>query len=118
MAIGPVWELVIDCRDPAALARFYAALIGGRVVDRGAEWSALEPDAENSLRIGFHRVPETKQVKNRVHLDVLAPDLEVRTAATLALGAVTQGAVVLEEDGAFQIFLDPQGNEFCLVTGP
>ena len=60
MAIGPVWQLVIDCHDPAAQANFYAAL-----------------------------VPEAKR-----------------------------GDVVLEEDGAFQIFLDPEGNEFCLVTGP
>jgi predicted enzyme related to lactoylglutathione lyase len=70
------------------------------------------------LRIGFQRVPESKQVKNRVHLDVLSTDLEAGTRATLALGAVRHGDVVLEEDGAFQIFLDPEGNEFCLVTGP
>ena len=118
MAIGPVWELVIDCHDPAAQAMFYAGLIGGRVVDRDPAWATLEPDESNALRIGFQRVPEAKQVKNRVHLDVLAPDLEAKAAATLALGAVKHGAVVIEEDGAFQIFLDPEGNEFCLVTGP
>ncbi len=69
-------------------------------------------------RIGFQRVPERKQVKNRVHLDVLAPDLEAATQAAVELGAVRHGDVVLEEDGAFQILLDPEGNELCLVTGP
>ena len=67
--------LVIDCHDPALLA-LYSALVGGRVIDRGPDWSVIEPDDGNSLRIGFQRVPERKQVKNRVHLDVLAPDLE------------------------------------------
>ncbi len=118
MAIGPLWELVIDCHDPAALARFYASLIGGTAIDREPSWSVLEPDDDSGVRIGFQRVPESKQVKNRVHLDVLSPDLEAGIEATLALGAVQQGDVVLEEDGAFQIFLDPEGNEFCLVTGP
>jgi predicted enzyme related to lactoylglutathione lyase len=118
MAIGPVWELVIDCREPLPLAQFYASLVGGEAVDRDPDWALVEPADDTGLRIGFQRVPESKQVKNRVHLDVLAPDLEASTAAAIAIGARRQGGVVLEEDGAFQILLDPEGNEFCLVTGP
>jgi predicted enzyme related to lactoylglutathione lyase len=118
MPIGPVWELVIDCREPLPLAQFYASLIGGEAVDRDPDWALVEPADDTGLRIGFQRVPESKQVKNRVHLDVLAPDLEAGTAAAVAIGARRQGEVVREEDGAFQILLDPEGNEFCLVTGP
>ncbi|HTN79329.1 MAG TPA: VOC family protein, partial [Acidimicrobiales bacterium] len=118
MAIGPVWELVIDCHDPASIARFYAAVIGGTVIDREPAWSVIEPNEATGLRIGFQRVPEGKVVKNRVHLDVLAPDLEASTRAALELGATKQGGVVFEEDGAFQVLLDPEGNELCLVTGP
>ncbi|HMK12316.1 MAG TPA: VOC family protein [Acidimicrobiales bacterium] len=118
MAIGPVWELVIDCHDPASLARFYAAVVGGTVIDREPAWSVIEPDDATGLRIGFQLVPESKVVKNRVHLDVLAPDLDASTTAALALGATKQGDVVLEDDGAFQVLLDPEGNELCLVTGP
>jgi hypothetical protein len=110
--------LVIDCREPLPLARFYAELIGGGAIDRDPDWALVEPDDDTGLRIGFQRVPEPKEVKNRVHLDVLTPDLAAGTAAAIAIGARPQGDVVLEEDGAFQILLDPEGNEFCLVTAP
>jgi catechol 2,3-dioxygenase-like lactoylglutathione lyase family enzyme len=97
-------QITLDCADPAALAAFWAEVLGYRLQDPPAgfgSWDqALEAmgvpparrndasaivDPEGSRpRLFFQRVPEPKTAKNRVHLDVrAAPGLEgdVRMAA-------------------------------------
>jgi catechol 2,3-dioxygenase-like lactoylglutathione lyase family enzyme len=87
--------------------------------------AVLDPDGSRP-RLFFQRVPERKQVKNRVHLDVrAAPGLEgdARMAALEAEAErlVSLGATRLERYepapplGAGHIVMaDPEGNEFCL----
>jgi predicted enzyme related to lactoylglutathione lyase len=64
----------------------------------------------------FQRVPESKTVKNRVHLDLepsIARDEEVERI--LALGA-TMDADRRNPDGTgWAVLLDPEGNEFCVL---
>ena len=89
MTVG--FQLVIDCRDPEPLARFWAAALGyefepppegfatwddyWRDVGVGAEDLGIgqdciiDPDG-GGLRIWFQVVPEVKTVKNRLHLDI------------------------------------------------
>ncbi|WP_251069590.1 VOC family protein [Streptomyces sp. ISL-96] len=33
------------------------------------------------------------------------------------LGATRTGGIVADEEGSFQVLLDPEGNEFCFVSG-
>lgn len=116
--IGYCHEVVIDCANPRGLAEFWRSMLGGEI-NPGSEiqnWVALV-GACGIDKIAFQRVPEQKTVKNRVHLDVEVTDLVAATVRTVALGATVQGGVVEEPPGAFQVFLDPEGNEFCLVTG-
>ena len=82
-------QVVIDCADPAALARFWAAALGyiEQPPPEGfaswqdwlkahgipeSEWNAanavIDPDGRGP-RIYFQRVPEPKTVKNRLHFD-------------------------------------------------
>jgi catechol 2,3-dioxygenase-like lactoylglutathione lyase family enzyme len=87
--------------------------------------AVLDPDGSRP-RLFFQRVPERKQVKNRVHLDVrAAPGLEgdARMAALEAEAErlVSLGATRLQRYepapplGAGHIVMaDPEGNEFCL----
>ncbi|MFD4375742.1 VOC family protein [Streptomyces sp. NPDC058486] len=110
-----VQELVFDCGDPAALVRFWAGLLGGDPVDRSPDWSYVEPPG--FVRIAFQRVPEGKSVKNRLHLDVEVADPEEAADTTAPLGAVRVGGLVTDEQGSFQVMRDPEGNEFCFVTG-
>jgi Glyoxalase-like domain len=85
------FQLVIDCKDPELLARFWAAA-SGYVLEPPpggfATWDDWRrdiglPDSERGIgadsiigtsgegpRIWFHVVPEDKVVKNRLHLDV------------------------------------------------
>ncbi len=75
-------------------------------------------------RILFQKVPETKAVKNRVHLDIdVAPGValggEERKAAWARCEQLTaRGATLLREFsepiGWWLLMADPEGNEFCL----
>ncbi|HEY7276760.1 MAG TPA: VOC family protein [Trebonia sp.] len=87
------FQLVIDCKDPELLARFWAAALGYVLEpppDGFATWddfrrdiglpdsylgigadSIVDPRGEGP-RIWFRVEPEAKVVKNRLHLDVHA----------------------------------------------
>ncbi|MFD6419472.1 VOC family protein [Streptomyces sp. NPDC060194] len=110
-----VEEIVFDCADPARLVRFWAGLVGGDPVDRSPDWSYV--DAPGFVRIAFQRVPEGKAAKNRLHLDLDGGDLAEATAEAVRRGAETLGGVVTDDHGAFQVLRDPEGNEFCFVSG-
>jgi catechol 2,3-dioxygenase-like lactoylglutathione lyase family enzyme len=139
-------QITFDCADPAGLAAFWAEALGYHLQDppegfesweealeamgvppesRNDASAVLDPDGSRP-RLFFQRVPERKQVKNRVHLDVrAAPGLEGDARMT-ALEAeaerlVSLGATRLQRYepapplGAGHIVMaDPEGNEFCL----
>ncbi len=115
MAIGALHEIVVDCSNPEALARFWQALIGGDVDVESSDWVALDGD-EDGFYIGFQRVPEKKSGKNRVHLDVGVDDLATAVDEAEQLGARKIGGVVDYGNGPLQVMADPGGNEFCFLT--
>ncbi|XVV05284.1 VOC family protein [Actinosynnema sp. CA-248983] len=106
-------QVVVDCLEPAALVRFWAGLLGGEPVLRAHGWAHVEPPGWP--RISFQPVPESKAVKNRLHLDILVDDISAAVGKAVALGARVVGDVVTDEQGSFQVLLDPEGNEFCFV---
>jgi len=115
LPVGRIDEIVVDCLDPARLATFWSAVFATDAVVRDPDWATVR-DPATQLTVAFQRVPEPKQVKNRLHLDVAVPELASATASCVALGASAVGGVVHDEQGAFQVMLDPEGHEFCLVT--
>lgn len=107
-------EVVYDCHDPQSLARFYVDLVGGRPRQSRPEWATIWADP---IMIGFQKVPEGKTVKNRCHIDFEADDLAEAAARAVALGATQLGGIVEDPPGAFVVLQDPEGNEFCFVSG-
>ena len=105
--IGRLDEVVIDCHDPAHLAEFWQRLLGGYVVRQSHEWVALEPPT--GITVSFQLVPEEKTVKNRVHLDLVAPDIQ----PILDAGATLLRA--RDDEIYWNVLADPEGNEFCLL---
>jgi predicted enzyme related to lactoylglutathione lyase len=82
-----------------------------------AECLIMSPD--RSQRLLFITVPDRKQVKNRMHLDLRPVDRtrEQEAGRVRALGA-TQLADHRRPDGSGWITLaDPEGNEFCILSG-
>ena len=113
----------IDCRDAYALSEFWKKVLG--YVDR--EDDPNEPgheecpihDPETGHELLFIEVPESKSVKNRLHLDLrprsVTRDEEV--ARVLAVGA-TQVDDLRGKHGpgtGWVVLADPEGNEFCIL---
>ncbi|MER7752633.1 VOC family protein [Kitasatospora sp. NPDC097643] len=77
----------------------------------------FDPATDTGLgrRLLFQAVPEPKQGKNRLHLD-LHPGPGEREPTVTRLEAL--GATVLrqvrEPGGEFTVMQDPEGNEFCV----
>ena len=122
--MGAIREIVFDCERPAALARFWAALLDGYAVrpydqaeiDRLAELG-LTPETDPTVMVDgpgpvlcFQRVTGRKYENNRVHLDVTVADRDGAVARIRALG----GEVERETPG-YTVMRDPEGNQFCIV---
>lgn len=113
-ALQGLAAVCLDCHDPRLLGGFYARLLG-------SAWS-LEADGD-AVVAGVHStggpnidllaVPEDKVVKNRVHLDLRAVDLDGAVAHALACGA-RLAPDVYDGDG-WVVLRDPEGNEFCIL---
>ncbi|GLY16458.1 glyoxalase [Kineosporia sp. NBRC 101677] len=111
-----VAQVVIDCSDAEKLAGFWAQLLQ-RPVEPGANaFYALIPGSPALMLLA---VPEAKQVKNRVHLDLRlaeGSDWEGELGRILALGA-TQVSEHREHGVHWVCLRDPEGNEFDLAIG-
>lgn len=117
-------DIVIDCSHPASLARFWAAALDGYAVApydnaeiarlRSLGIYDLEDDPSVLVegpgpRLFLQRVPEAKQAKNRVHLDLTAVHVEEEVGRLVSLGAK-----MVERFESHVTLADPQGNEFCV----
>ncbi len=113
-------ELVVDAADPLAQARWWAEVLGWTVHtdDNEPDLAVIEPPGATvgAMTVLFAQVPETKSVKNRVHLDVRPADgttQEAELARLLTLGA--RPIDVGQGDVPWHVLADPEGNEFCLL---
>lgn len=108
-----------DAHDPVAIAQFWADVLHRSVADGASEQFASIPADENPDHgplLMFHRVPEGKSVKNRVHLDLKTTDVHAEADRLIALGA-RQLRSLSENNDRWIGFVDPEGNEFDLVAG-
>ncbi|GLW62745.1 hypothetical protein Arub01_09890 [Actinomadura rubrobrunea] len=111
-----VTNLVIDCADPGALAAFWGELLDLKVASREDDWIDLEGLGSGGPVLSFQRVPEGKAVKNRLHLDLGVPDIRAAGERARRLGARPAGEPLGDPARPFQVWHDPEGNEFCFVT--
>lgn len=141
------WGLTIDCARPAELAEFWALALGYVKTPPPAgfgswpEWFAhygipeeewdeaaylSDPDGAGPS-LSFMRVPESKVVKNRLHMDVRvgggqATPWEARWSRVTetvdrltAAGASVIREYELQSRPHHVLMGDPEGNEFCVV---
>jgi catechol 2,3-dioxygenase-like lactoylglutathione lyase family enzyme len=99
--------VVIDVNDLDRMARFWGGLLDLEITRRESGWVDLGSE------FALQRVPEGKAGKNRLHLDLVADRFEEATARAAALG----GRPVSEmHEDLWQVWADPEGNEFCLCV--
>ncbi|HEX6473012.1 MAG TPA: VOC family protein [Streptosporangiaceae bacterium] len=112
--------VTVDCTDPARLADFWSRALdytAHRQLPNGAH--LIAEDERTTPWLAFTPVPEDKQTKNRLHLDIQADarDADARDAEVerlVALGA-TRTDVGQPGDSAWVVLADPEGNEFCVL---
>ena len=107
--------ITIDCRDPRSLLVFWQQLVGGDLLAESSDDYMMLENVPTIGMMGFQEVPEAKQVKNRVHLDLEVQDLEEAVASSTRIGATKHGIVHEEPANFFQVMSDPEGNEFCFI---
>jgi hypothetical protein len=125
--MATIRDVIFDSRHPASIARFWASAIDDyRIAPYDdAELARLrsmgvndpeddpavlvEPVTGRGPRLFFQLVPEARTVKNRVHLDLQAPDADAEADRLTRLGAR-----VLARRQEWITLADPEGNEFCI----
>jgi hypothetical protein len=124
------YTVVIDCHDVAAQARWWAEALDYVIVHEDAGEATIVPKHASTDPVGaddwqrqpqglvFVPVPESKVVKNRLHLD-LAPhssqDRDAEIERLLSLGA-KRIDVGQDADVTWTVLADPEGNEFCVLS--
>jgi hypothetical protein len=102
-------EICVDTSDPVRITTWWADVLGAEAQDdEEGGFSYIEPVPGAPFEsLVFAPVPEPKMVKNRIHIDVTTPDVQL---------LVDAGAELLRaEDDAIRwnVMADPDGNEFC-----
>ena len=113
-------ELVLDCRDPELLARFWCDVL---------DFVVLERDTDGSLEIGardgfggaqptiiLSPTDEPRKAKSRLHIDLNATDRDqdAELQRLMELGARPADIGQTGEE-SWHVLADPEGNEFCLL---
>jgi predicted enzyme related to lactoylglutathione lyase len=108
-------SLVLDCRDPQALAKFWAPALGYAEVGSVENYTLLVAEHDAGPRLLLQRVPEAKPAKNRMHLDLHTHDIDAEATRLEQLGARRTEAGARSEHGHGWIVMeDPDGNKFCV----
>ena len=124
------YSVVVDCRDVAALSRWWAAALDWRIIYEAADEVVVVPPVamdparyipplERGPGLIFVPVPEGKAVKNRLHID-LAPSPDAGQEAEVrrleALGARRVDVGQDPDKVSWVVMADPEGNEFCVLS--
>ncbi|MEY2404020.1 MAG: hypothetical protein QOD38_1571 [Acidimicrobiaceae bacterium] len=140
--MGRQLQVAIDCADPDGLAAFWTEALeyglaeppdghaswsefsAAAAAEPGEAWSRIvDPDGVGPSVL-FHRVPEQKNAKNRMHIDirvrppgatddVARPYVEAEVRRLVGLGA-RHVRTDDDEDDYYAVMQDPEGNEFCI----
>jgi catechol 2,3-dioxygenase-like lactoylglutathione lyase family enzyme len=112
-------ELVLNCRDPETLSRFWCEALG--YVELGREGTDIEIGPRSGFggpqpTIVLALVAHEKAGPLRLHLDVNPVDRsqDAELERLLALGA-TPADVGQTGEESWHVLADPEGNEFCLL---
>jgi hypothetical protein len=125
------YSVVVDCRDVAAQARWWAAVLDWQIIYEAddevvivprhitQEWLHATPWEQVGPGLIFVPVPEHKTVKNRLHID-LAPHLDddqgAMVESLIARGATRADVGQNEDEVSWVVLADPEGNEFCVLS--
>jgi catechol 2,3-dioxygenase-like lactoylglutathione lyase family enzyme len=110
-----IGNITFDCNDVLKLATFWSAVLGRPIDKDSSEFFASIGGADGGRQEPawyFNTVPEPKQAKNRVHIDLVDPDPRA-VDELVRLGATVIGKHRITGHH-WTVLQDPEGNEFCI----
>jgi len=113
-------ELVLACRDPELLARFWCEVLDFVVLDREGddlfEIGPREGFGGPQPTIILSREAEPEPAKPRLHIDLNATDRDQDAELERLLGLGARPADIGQTgEESWHVLADPEGNEFCLL---
>ena len=109
-----LWTVVVDAHDPATLARFWAGVLDWTIYYESDEEVVISKDDKTFPGLVFVPVPETKTIKNRLHID-LNPDADRYAEIERLIGLGARVIDIGQGDVNWTVLADPEGNEFCVL---
>jgi hypothetical protein len=122
--MGVINQIVFDCENPAALAKFWAQVLEGYAL---REYDQLElvrlavfgltPETDPTVMVDgpgpslcFQNVDGQRHDNNRVHLDVEVSNRQSEVERLKELGAAIDRVLP-----TYTVMRDPEGNQLCLI---
>lgn len=108
------YTVVIDAKDPARLARWWAQVLDYQVVYETTNEVGIAPDENTYPGIAFIAAPQAKNGKNHIHIDLNPDDRDAEVERLVNMGArrVHTGH---HDSASWIVLCDPEGNEFCVL---
>ena len=113
-------SITYDCVAWEPLVAFWSAALGFAedpdAPNNQGDPAGLIQSSDGTIRLLFIPVPEGKQVKNRLHLDVVPRDRtrDEEVQRLIGLGATLFDDHRKDDGTGFVVLQDPEGNEFCV----
>jgi predicted enzyme related to lactoylglutathione lyase len=112
--------VIIDAHDLPKIAGFWSEALGWPITYEEPDEYVIEPpdDAPHpgQVPLVFVTVPERKERKNRVHLDLASTSTDHQLAQVDRLQTLGASTVDIGQgDRPWVVMADPEGNEFCVL---
>jgi predicted enzyme related to lactoylglutathione lyase len=108
-----IGAITVDCADAETLAGWWAEQLDAEIVAANEGWYVVVSGGGLPVGLAFQKVDDPTPGKNRLHLDLKAPDLDAEVARLREVGATE---VAQRSVGTFRwvTMADPDGNQFCV----
>jgi catechol-2,3-dioxygenase len=110
--MGSRWHAVaVDATDPARLGRWWAEVLGLRILHEEADDVVVGGGGQPTLH--FTRSDQPTPGRNRLHLDLEPDDRDAEVERLVNMGA--RHVDIGQDDHGRMMLADPEGNEFRVL---
>jgi hypothetical protein len=114
--MGSRWsQVVVDALDPVRLAYWWSEVLGYQVLAEKPDEVTISAKAGVQPELVFVAVPDPKDGKNRLHLDLTPDDQDAEVERLLDMGA-RHVDIGQSRSASWVVLADPEGNEFCVLA--
>jgi predicted enzyme related to lactoylglutathione lyase len=114
-ARAEVAAVVLDVRNLDRETAFWSTLLDSTVLGQGDGWVDVALLGVDGPVLSLQKRSGRSWRKSRLHLDIVVDDVEQAISRAIMLGGSTVPRVPGEGSARWQVLVDPEGNEFCLL---